>query len=545
MKSAIQTEENSMGFMELQITESTIDRRNRILGVFTIFLAYFVYCYFYQMQLSPLQKITANLGGMRWFPWGVSIPNLGLAFSMLLVGKLSDLYGRRTFLIASMTICLIGTLWSALSTTFVMLVIARTFLAIGQGALAPLCFSALGDMFEPAERGKWIGLLNIPAGAFAFVGPTLAGWFTDSLSWRYIFWCGAPLVIVCLGMVVFILPKRTSSATPSIDTRGALFAAVASSTMILAFSMAHTMYPWGSKQVLGLFAISIIFWALFLKAEAVATEPIVDLKVLKNRSFVTIVCACLLSSFGMAGLMVYYPLLLQGIQGASATINGQILTPCSVLMNFLGVPAGFILARTRRYKWMFLLSYGLTMALMFTLLLFNAATPIFWGFIAMTLAGIGMGAIPTLNTLAVQYAVPRRLLGVATGALFFSVMIGQALAPAILGSAMNMKYNNTLKATLPVEAYRLSDEAAVSSLGDSGVLLSEPAMAKLRNAFNKTGPNGPKIFQKTISAIRLSLEAGLRVVFIIGAIAMLLTFLTICTLPELSMDAPPENNETE
>ena len=161
----------------------------------------------------------------------------------------------------------------------------------------------------------------------------------------------------------------------------------------------------------------------------------------------------------------------------------------------------------------------------------------------MTLAGIGMGAIPTLNTLAAQYAVPRRLLGVATGALFFSVMIAQALAPAILGSAMQMKYNSTLKDTLPAETSRITDKSVVSSLGDSGVLMSEPAMAKLQDALNKTGPNGPEIYGKTISAIRFSLEAGLRVVFIIGAIAMVLTFLTICKLPELSMDAPPENHD--
>jgi MFS family permease len=344
-------------------------------------------------------------------------------------------------------------------------------------------------------------------------------------------------------MVIFTLPRRTDSASPSIDNRGALLAAVASSTLILGFSMAGTMYPWSSWQVLGLFAISVVFWVLFIKAEAIADEPIVDLEVLKNRPFITIISACLLSSFGMAGLLVYYPLLMQGVQGANATMNGKIIIPCSVLMNFLGVPAGFILARTRRYKWMFLLGYGLTMMVTLALLWFNASTPLSWGFVAMTLAGIGMGAIPTLNTLAVQYAVPRRLLGVATGALFFTVMIGQAIAPAILGSAMNMKYNSTLKATLPVETSRISDQTVASSLGDSGVLLSEPAMAKLREALNKTGPNGPEIFKQTISAIRLSMEAGLKIVFIIGAIAMMLTFLTICKLPELSMDEPAENKE--
>jgi MFS family permease len=235
--------------------------------------------------------------------------------------------------------------------------------------------------------------------------------------------------------------------------------------------------------------------------------------------------------------------MMQGIQGVSATLCGQIMTPSSVLMSFLGVPTGFILARTKRYKWMFILGYGLALAVMFALIFFKAATPVFWGFVAFTLAGIGMGAIPTLNTLVVQYAVPKRLLGVAMGALFFSVLMGQALAPAILGSAMNMKYNSILKASLPAELSQLADQATMTSLGNPRVLLSKPAMAALRATLNKTSGNGQAILNQTVSAIRISMEAGLRIIFIIGLVTMLLTFLIICTIPEISIDAQVEDKK--
>jgi MFS family permease len=345
-------------------------------------------------------------------------------------------------------------------------------------------------------------------------------------------------LIVCLLMILIGLPKRIQTAAPKIDARGSLLAAVASSTMILSFSMAGTLYPWASKQVLGLLALSIIFWVLFVKAESRAEEPIVDLQVLKNRSFITLASAGLLSSFGMAGLMIYYPLLLQGVQGASATTTGTIMTPGNALMNFLGVPTGFILARTKRYKWMFITGYGLTLLVMFGLTSFNTSTPILWGFIAFTLAGMGMGAIPTLNTLVAQYAVPQRLLGVVMGALYFSVMLGQAIAPAILGSALNMKYTSTLQASLPAEVTRLADKATIDSLDNPRVLLSDTAMASLRNTLTKKSPNGEVLLAQTVSAIRSSMEAGLRLIFLIGAIAMLLTFLTIYTIPEISIDKP-------
>jgi MFS family permease len=296
--------------------------------------------------------------------------------------------------------------------------------------------------------------------------------------------------------------------------------------------------------VVGLLCVSLIFWVLFVKAEASAEEPILDMQVLKNRSFMTISLACLLSSFGMAGLMIYYPLLIQGVQGASATLTGKIMTPGNVIMNFLGVFAGFLIARTKRYKWMFVAGYGLTLLVMVALIFFDASTPIRWGFVAITLAGISMGAIPTVNTLVAQYAVPRRLLGVATGALFFVVMLGQAIAPAILGSAMNIRYNSTLTRALPAEVSRLADQATITSLGDPSVLLSERAMASLAKTLRSETPDGKRVLDRTVAAISLSMEAGLKIVFILGAIAMLLTFLTICALPQISIEAEVQEKKS-
>jgi MFS family permease len=516
-----------------QTVESTGGQKRIVLGLVAVFLTYFAHGYFIQILLPAMPKIAADLNGMHLYSWGISIPHLGQAFAMLMVGKLSDMYGRRALLLISLAICLFGTVWSALSTTFMMLIVARTVLCIGQGALAPLCFSVLGDMFEPVERSKWAGLLNIPAGLFAFVGPTLGGWFVDNLSWRYIFWCGAPLLIICLAAVLFGLSQRTLHSAPKIDSRGALFAAVASSAMILAFSLAGTMYPWVSMQVIGLLAVSVVFGTLFIKVESGAEEPILDLQVLKNRSVVTISSACVLSAIGMIGIGIYFPLMMQGIQGISATLTGKIITPGGILMGFLGVPTGFILARTKRYKWMYVLGYGLAMAAAFLLIFFNAATPVYGALVVTIISGLGIGAIPTINTLVVQYAVPKRLLGVATSALFFFVMMGQSIAPAILGSAMNMEYNRVLKASLPAGLAKLTDQATMTSLGNPRVLLSKPAMAALRETLG----NKREVLDQTVSAIRISMESSLRFVFIIGAVCMLLAFLIICTIPEISIDA--------
>jgi MFS family permease len=173
---------------------------------------------------------------------------------------------------------------------------------------------------------------------------------------------------------------------------------------------------------------------------------------------------------------------------------------------------------------------------MISMVFFDSDTPISWGLAVSILCGLGLGTIPTVNTLVVQYAVPKRLLGVAMGALFFGISMGVAISPAILGSAMNIQYNSTLKATLPGELSRLADAATMTSLGNPRVLLSEPAMSALRETLGKRGADGERLFEQTVQAIRTSMEAGLRAVFIIGAATMLLAFILVVTIPEIPME---------
>jgi MFS family permease len=481
---------------------------------------------------------------MALYSWAISIPGLAGAFVTLIFSKFSDMYGRRLMLLVSLALFLLGTVLSAISPTFTILIISNTVARLGSGAITPLVFSVLGDMFPPRERSKWVGLLNIPSGILALFGPTLGGWLVDNMSWRHIYWTGVPLLIACLVVVPIGVPSVIRSSGRKIDVRGTVLMMIASSTTIIGFSFAGTNYPWGSYQVVGLLGISLVFWVLFFRAEEGVEEPLLDPQVVRNRTFLILIVAGMLSNFGLTGMMVYYPLFLQGVQNISATRSGQVLTPFGVLMAFIGVPTGFLLARTKRYKWMFVLSYAVLTALMFRISFFTAETPILWGFIATTVGGIGWGAIPTIKTLVVQCAVPKRLLGVVTGALFFTVSMGMTISPAVLGSVMNVAYADVLKKSLPAALNQVADNATMTSIGNPRVLLSKPAMKALEEKFSKTGSQGPALFQQTVQAIRKSMEAGLRMVFLVAAGTMLLSFLFILTLPEISMDAEVEDRKT-
>lgn len=506
--------------------------RNVVIGLTAVFVTYFISAFVQQTQGVASPRMAADLNGMPLYSWGIAIPALASAMATLIMGKLSDMFGRRLIIASSMVIFFVGSLMAALSQSFVFLIAARFVQALGMGALAPLCFSVIGDMFNPVERAKWSGFLNIPAGICAFIGPTLGGWFTDNLTWRWLFWIALPMAAISFVLVVVGIPALTTKAKHKIDFAGALMMIVASATMIVGFSWGGVTYPWGSFQVIGLLLFSVLVWAAFIWYEGRTEEPLLDPQVLTNRVFITAALAGFMSFFGLLGIMMYYPLFIQGVQGLSATVSGSMITPFGMFMAFMGVPAGILLAKTKKYKWMYVAGYAILTAAMFGMWKFTQTTPIWLGVLVTALAGLGLGTIPTINTLVVQYALPKRLMGIAIGAIFFFVMMGMAIAPAILGSFMNSTYASTLQGALPAALATKLDSATFASLMDARVLLTPPAMNAL-----KTAIGDPALFQQTVTAIRNALEASLQAVFLMGALTMLVSFIMIVTIPEISLDA--------
>ena len=451
------------------------------LGLWTVFVTYFV-AMFFQNSVNIAQPIqVADLNGMELFSWIIALPALGSAVATLMFGKLSDMYGRRSILLTSLSLFLAGTLLSAIATSMAFAIGARVILMLGMGALAPLCFSVIGDLFEPAARAKWSGMLNVPAGIAATIAPTLGGLITQgSMGWRGLFWVMVPLVLVSGAMVVFGIPAHTQKVDQKVDFLGILVMVIASATLIIGVSWLGD--PTKLTIGIALVVISVIAWAAFIALENKAEAPILDPQVLFNRTFITAAGAGFMSFFGLLGVMIYSPVFAQEVMGVSPAVSGTMLTPFSMLFAFMGVPAGFILAKTKKYKWMFISGYAILTVAMFIMWQFTAKTPI-WLFVVITaLVGFANGVMSTINTLVAQFAVPKRLLGVAVGAIFFVVMMGMAIAPAILGLAQN-------------------------SAAD--------------------------------------LEAGLKLIFMVGAIGMAISFLMVLTIPEVSMDAEVEDKKAD
>ncbi len=525
-----------MPLNESKDAEAPVKQRQATLGLVTIFCTYFASIYFFRGSAVTAPKIAADLDGMALFSWAISLPALAAAIATLVFGKLSDMYGRRRVLLTAIIFYLAGAVTAGFSHDYIYFIVASVILSSGQAALTPLCFSVIGDLYAPAERSRWSGLLQIPAGIAALTIPALVGMMTDSLSWRYFYWISVILALISGCLMLWGIPSVSKRTENKFDLPGSLLLAVAAGTMIIGFSWAGSEYPWTSVQIIGLFAASLGFWTIFLWFENRREEPMLDPQVFRNRRFLTAAAAGFISYFGLLGVLRYYPLFLQGVQGTSATLSGLIITPFGILMAFIGVPTGYLLAKTKRYKWMYIIGYGILTLAMFAMVPFDVGTPTWLGILVTALAGFGLGSIPTMNTLIAQFAVPKRLLGVAVGAMFFFVFMGGAIGPAILGSAMNASYERALQSRLPAELNRLADETTLASLVDSRVLLSPEAMTRLERAMEPAGKQSRELFEKTVAALRDSLKISLRTVFLMNAVCVLAAFLLILTIPEVPID---------
>ena len=448
-------------------------RRKIAIGVWAIFIAEFVSLLFANARNIAQPGMIAEFNGMVLFSWLIALPGLAGAAATLLFGKLSDVYGRRAIILLSIAIFSIGLAISAMSTSMLFLVTATTFMTIGHFPIYPLCFAVVGDLFPSSQRAKWTGLLNIPVGFAALLGPVLGGVVAESVfGWRGLFWGTIPLTLVAGGLVAFALPENAQKLKPKMDVLGTFVMVVATTTLLLGFSW------WGTPNRFGAGAlqllVSLMAWIAFIQIEKRAEAPILDPQVLFNRTFITAAMAGLLSFFGTVAVTAYSPIFVQEVMAVSPTISGSMLTPFSALLTFIGIPVGFLLAKTKKYRWMYNAGYAVVTLALLAMWRFTANTPILVYVLVTGIAGIGLGMLPTINAVVAQFAVPRELLGVAVGAIFFFQMVGIAVSPAILGFAQ-------------------------SSAPD--------------------------------------LEGGLKLVFLVSAIALATALLLILTIPEIPLEA--------
>ncbi|MFD0716226.1 MDR family MFS transporter [Paenibacillus sp. GCM10027626] len=393
---------------------------------------------------TAMPTITKQLQGMSLYSWVFSIYMLTSTVTMPIYGKLADIFGRRKMYLIGLFLFLAASVLCGNAGSINELILYRGIQGLGAGALMPITFTIVGDIYPPEIRGKFMGLFGTVFAISSIVGPALGGFIVGNMEWGWIFFINLPIGALVFFIIVTTLKENLGHEKHSIDWLGAVTFIVAIVTILLALVLVGNdqgtgiHYSWDSPQIIGLSSIGSVLLALFLWIEMKAKEPIIPLSIFKIRIIAFGNLAGFFMSAGMFGAIVYIPLFVQDVIGVNPSVTGYILTPLMLSVVVSTTIGGRLMSKVS-YRMILVPSMTLMAVGFFLLSQMSADTTKFQIILYMIITGLGMGAVyPTLGT-AAQSAVDLKTRGVATSTSQFFRSIGGTIGVSVLGSLLTQR----------------------------------------------------------------------------------------------------------
>lgn len=469
---------------------------------------------------TAMPTVIASLGGLNHYSWVFSAYLVTSTVTVPVWGKLSDLYGRRLLYQIGIGVFLLGTALSGFSTSMTELIIFRAIQGLGAGALVPLGMTIIGDLFTVEERAKMQAYFSGVWGLSSIVGPVVGGFITDHLSWQWVFWVNIPIGIAAALIIGIALkdPKRTTK--PSVDYIGAGLLMFAVSVLMLALvdngsgSLLHV-------QNIILFLGAAALLGIFYLVEKRATDPVIPFDLFRNRTIAIGVSCGFFAGVAMFGAISFVPLFAQGVLGFSATEAGSLLTPLMLSWVTMSIVGGRLMlkvsSRTITISGFAVLTLGFVM-----LSLFDSTSSRFWLYLDLVIVGAGLGLTMLTLLIAVQQAVERSQLGIATSLNQFSRAIGGALGVAVLGAV--------LTAGLASQLQMAAQQSGVITESQAAEFATNP------NALIDAGAR-TRVNDAQLAVLRVSMERAIRPVFWVGALMAMISFFIALLLPKQADEA--------
>jgi EmrB/QacA subfamily drug resistance transporter len=419
---------------------------------------------------TAMPTIIEHLHGLSMYAWVTTAYMLASTVSVPIYGKLSDLYGRKPILVTGVLVFLFGSALCGLAGEFgdlpvlgggmMQLIVFRAIQGLGSGALMSVSFAVIADLYPARERGRLFGVFGAVFGLATVIGPFIGGFFTDHgtmmlfgyevAGWRWVFYVNLPLGLLALFMLLYRLPPLRHRGAGKVDYAGAVLVVLTFTPLLLALTLGGSEHPWHSPQIIGLFAMSIVAFVVFLYVEARTPEPILSLHLFRIKTFRAAIMASFVMSMAFLGIVMFMPLYMQVVQGISATQSGTALLPLMGGLIVSSIVSGRLVSRTGRYK-PFMIVGGILLVIgTITLTYIDAYTTprdLAW---RLALTGVGLGPAQTLFNIVIQNASPPDELGSATGMSQFTRQIGSTVGVAIFGAFLTHALTLELPKRLPL-----------------------------------------------------------------------------------------------
>ncbi len=506
----------------------TLTSRQKWLLLVSLMLAMFVSALNQSVVATATPKMLADLGGFSMLSWVFTVYMLTSTVVTPLVGKLSDMFGRKHFLLAGIVIFVAGSAGCGFSMNMPTLIAFRAFQGIGGGVIMATVFSTLGDLFPPAERGKYIGFFTGTFTIAGLSGPSIGGLLTDHVSWRWCFFVSIPFAIAAMVFIWANLPSRARGGQlRNIDFVGAALLSAATTCLLLGLAWAQREFGWGSMETLGLLVSAAALIVAFIFQESRHPQAVLPLAIFRNREFVMANMVAMLLGAGSFGAVQYLPTFVQTSLGSSATASGLVTMPQSLGLLITSVAGGQLLSRRGRYKTQCVVGAGLVLvgALCMQSLDQGQSAWRLAGFLA--IIGLGSGLVmPTMSVVS-QNAVSHDLMGVATSARQFFMQIGNVLGVAVFGVILASSYSAAFTDGLSPEAQAALPPALVARFDDPTLALNGREFAVVQQEVRAL-PNGQALLEEATEAQKASVATAIRHIFIGAAVVIALAVL--CTL---------------
>jgi EmrB/QacA subfamily drug resistance transporter len=495
--------------------EPVLTRRQFVLTFGGLLLAMLLASLDQTIVATALPTIVGDLGGLDELSWVVTAYLLGATVTMPLWGRASDLYGRKALFVAAIVVFLVGSALSGAAQSLGQLIGFRALQGLGAGGLMTLAMAIVGEIVTPRERGRYQGYIQMVFVVASVAGPLLGGVFTDHLSWRWVFYVNLPIGAAALALIVseLHLPARRTPAR--IDVAGAALLAIAVTAILLVTTWGGREYPWGSAEIVGLAVAAVAALGAFLVRERAAAEPILPLRLFRDPGFAVVSAVLFLTTLAFFSVVVFMPVFLQAVTGAQATASGLLLLPLLLAATTSTAVSGRIISRTGRYKAFPVAGLALMAVGLFLLSRMTAGTSQAAASALLVVFGVGFGMVSQVLVIAIQNAVDRSDLGIATASANLFRALGGSVGVAVFGAIFASRLDVWLPRALPAGAPRL----------DAGTLQASPERLAAMPASVRAGVG---------EAVAHSLDT----VFLVAAPVAALGLLVVLFLREVPLRGP-------